>query len=356
MKILIPVFGFGFSGGARVLSELANHWISSGNKVTFICFADSAKPYFPTKANIIWIDYNGTQMFSNTLKTRNYPLKYFFIRDSLKNAINNYGNDFDIVLATHSFTALPVYLSNIKAKKFYYIQAHETEYYSVGGIKHFFYKIAAKRSYGYDLNRIVNCELYLNYKEIKANKFVYPGIDLNIFYSKKNISDEKKEKFIIGCIGRIEKTKGSKFVLDAFNILKKQNLNLELHIAFGNMKVANIEGVKIVTPKNDNELADFYRSVDVLVAPGTVQIGAIHYPVLEAFACGTSVVTTGYSKADKFNSYIVPINDVNSIVDSIKLIINDPETANIKAELAKKVVKDFTWETVSNKMINYFSD
>lgn len=354
MKILIPVFGFAASGGGRVLSELANQWILSGHEVTFISFADSDKPYFPTNANIIWINYKEIQMDSNNLNHKNYPLRYFFIRNSLKRAIDKFGNDFDIVLATHSFTARPVYLSSIKAKKFYYIQAHETEYYSVGGIKHIFYKIAAKASYGYNLLRIVNSELYLNYKEIKANMFVYPGMDLKKYYPKKTTVYQNKEKLIIGCIGRIQKIKGTQLVLDAFNILKNQNVNIELHIAFGNKEYANIEGIKIITPKSDDELADFYRSVDVIVAPMTVQLGAIHYPVLEAFACGTSVITTGYSKADEINSYIVKINDVNSIVESINMIMKDPETAQKKAELAKEVLPDFAWDVVSNKMLSYF--
>ena len=30
MKIAIPIFGFAASGGGRVLSELANQWISMG--------------------------------------------------------------------------------------------------------------------------------------------------------------------------------------------------------------------------------------------------------------------------------------------------------------------------------------
>jgi UDP-N-acetylglucosamine:LPS N-acetylglucosamine transferase len=185
MKITIPIFGFAASGGGRVLSELANKWMLLGNSVTFICFADSINPYFPTNANIIWIDYSGHKVKKNNLKIKNYPLRYFFIRKYLKKAIENFGADSDIILATHSFTALPVSLAKVKGKKFYYIQAHETEYYAVGGFKHVLYKLAAKASYKYNLHRIVNCELYLDYKEIKADMFVYPGIDLTTYYSKQ---------------------------------------------------------------------------------------------------------------------------------------------------------------------------
>jgi len=39
----------------------------------------------------------------------------------------------------------------------------------------------------------------------------------------------------------------------------------------------------VVVPGNDTELADYYRSVDILIAPGTVQHGAPHYPVMEAW-------------------------------------------------------------------------
>ncbi len=351
MKILIPIIAFAVSGGGRVLSEFATRIKARGHEVTFLCFADSPTPYFPTTADIIWVNYNGVQQQTNSLKKRHFPLKYFFIRKKFRQAIEKFGMDYDIILATHSLTALPVFRAKIPARKFYYIQAYETEYYEEQFFKHYFYKIAANNSYKLDLNRIVNCELYLDYKDIKAKHFVFPGIDGEIFYPKPLEQNKTNKTLKIGCIGRLQKLKGTHLVLEAFEILREKNIDIELHIGFGSEELTNVEGITIVRPKNDVELANFYRSIDILIAPGTVQLGAIHYPVLEAFACGTTVITTGYSRADENNSYLVPINDVNAIVKRVEEIIENPEVAKNKVELAKAVVPDFLWEEVTNKMI-----
>ena len=135
-----------------------------------------------------------------------------------------------------------------------------------------------------------------------------------IFFPKNSKIENPNQKLILGCIGRIQKIKGTHLVLDAFRKLKQKHKQVELHIAFGNKDLENEEGIKIIQPNGDKDLAAFYRSVDVIIAPGTVQLGAIHYPVLEAFASGTSVITTGYSKADRTNSFIVPINNLIQFV------------------------------------------
>ena len=77
MKIAIPIFGFSASGGGRVLSELANQWILMGHDVTFITFGDTILPYFPTQADIIWVDYKLNQIPNNNLKRINYPYRIF---------------------------------------------------------------------------------------------------------------------------------------------------------------------------------------------------------------------------------------------------------------------------------------
>ena len=64
-KILIPVCGFGKSGGYRVLSELANNWINKGHEVAFICFYVSDLPYYPVQADIIWLNISGEKVARN---------------------------------------------------------------------------------------------------------------------------------------------------------------------------------------------------------------------------------------------------------------------------------------------------
>jgi glycosyltransferase involved in cell wall biosynthesis len=171
--------------------------------------------------------------------------------------------------------------------------------------------------------------------------------------AKKTV--ESKKNVVIGCIGRHEPEKGTLFVLRAFEKLHKKDSRFFLRIAYGNLPEAwEHEHSEIIEPKNDQELADFYRSLDILVAPGTLQHGAPHYPVLEAAACGVAVVTTGYLGATQETAWIVKNKSVDAIVKSIVDIIHNDDLRVEKAKKFMNEIKCYSWEKVSTKMLKYF--
>lgn len=351
MKILIPIFKFGVQGGSRVLSELANHWIKNGHTVEFLAFAKSTMPNFPTEAKILWYDSNGNILSNNDLTLKNPVFKLFSLVFALTQAINQ--QTYDVILANQCIIAYPVYLSKKSKKKFYYIQAYEPEYFLGNSLKMIILRRLSKLTYKLNLNKIVNSPIYFDYKEIKCEKFVYPGIDFQKFKPSQAL---KTGSFIIGCIGRIEPFKGTTYVLDAFIKLQSQvDFNIELHIGFGDKNFENIEGVKVISIKDDYELANYYKSLDALIAPGTLQLGAVHYPVIEAMACKIPVITTGYYPANISNAWIVPIKNSDAIVERLKEIYDNPVARNLKVEMAYLAIKEFDWEIVSNKMLNYFN-
>lgn len=350
MKIIIPLLGtFGKSGGFRVLSQLANLWINDNHEVVFLSYINAEDPYFPTDAKILYYDNSGN---IKTQKNKQYPkalLGMFSLREALRKALNKL--EADIVLANHSFTALPVKKSTIKAKKFYYVQAYEPEYYYHNTIKDKIYKAISKKSYKLGLNIIVNAPMYMDYKEIKTDKFVFPGLDLNIFTPKQKNKDT--DKFILGTIGRLEEYKGTKYVLDAFSLLRKElGEKIELHIAFGEDSFKLIEGVTVIFPNGDKELAEYYNSLNAYISAGLVQLNAVHYPVIESMACKTPVITTGYLPANLENAWIVPIKDAVEIKNKVLEILDS--NSSIKTENAYREIQQFDWKNVSGKMLSYF--
>lgn len=354
MTICIPIFQFGKAGGYRVLSNFANHFINYGHKVTFITFCDTIPPYFETSANIILISFWGKKV-NQYKKIIKFPFDYFIKRVVLKYAIQNFAKEYDIVLATQSLTAFSVFKSKVNAKKFYYIQAYEPEMYKIKGLLYKPYELVSKKSYSYNLIKIVNAELYLNYKEICTDKFVWPGINLDIFYPKSNRYIDKDNIIILGCVGRVEVYKGTSLVLKAFNKIVKKGYKVELHIAYG-QELDNYEkGIKILNLNNDFELSNFYRSVDIIIAPGTIQLGAIHYPVLESMACNTPVITTNYSRSNDKNAFLIKINDVDSIIEAFEYIIYNRNEVRYRSLNALENVKDFEWDISASKMIKYFN-
>ena len=355
MKILIPIPGFARGGGNRVLAEFANNWIIDGHKVDFLVNESSSQPYFPTNAQIIWSTSSGKLITEGERNNRHPRISNGWIKlIGLYRAMCKIGNEYDIILANHSLTVWPVYFANCgKAKKAYYIQAYEPEYSALEkGIKARVIEWLSKKSYSFDLIQICNAPIYIGYKGIRAQEWVPPGINFDLFYPKKVYKDiSKNNQIILGCIGRTEPTKGIKYALMAFEALYARDQRYRLHVAFGNLPESwKHVGLVVVVPKNDAELAEYYRSIDIMLAPGTVQLGAPHYPVLEAMASGVPVVTTGYMPADNSNSWIVEVGDPHSIVQKVEEIVSDNAYQG-KVNNALMAVSEFSWEKVAKKMM-----
>lgn len=357
MKILIPILGFGKGGGNRVLSRLADEFIREGHKVSFLVPYFSLQPYFPTIADIIWIDKDGSlsmQKPVNESKGNFLKIMYCLYKGLKRCRYNN----FDIILANHSLTTLPIYFSsNESSGLFYYIQAYEPEYYQLlPGIKNRIIGVLSRLSYSLRFTQIINSESYSTHKAINTIKVVHPGLDLDIFYNKKHRKREAERKKIkIGTIGRSEPQKGTAYIVKAYEKLVKIRQDVEFVIAFGEGLEENRElGISIVKPSGDIALADYYRDIDIYISAGIVQHGAIHYPVLEAMAVGTHVITTDYYPANNENAWIIESKNEDDIVMKILAILDNPLEAECKALKASEIVRQFEWSIVARKMISYF--
>ena len=152
-------------------------------------------------------------------------------------------------------------------------------------------------------------------------------------------------------IGRKEEWKGIGDVVKAIELLHDLNIEIDFKVAFNRV---DYDKYDFVVPNGDSELADFYRSVDVIVAPGWYQLGAIHYPVIEAMACGTAVITTGYYPANTDNAYIVPVKSPEDISRCLIDIMNNPNLVKEKIKQALKDVNQFEWTNLGNNFEDIF--
>lgn len=362
MRILIPVLGFGRTGGYRVLSELATAWCKMGHQVSFIVNHRSAKPYFPTDGAIIWIDARGARVSHSVTgelprKTGVSQLGHTLL--SLLRGINKHGASFDVILANHNLTAWPVILSWAHAKKYYYVQAYEPEYYAYrNGFNALLLRIAAAGSYLLPLKRIVNSPVYYSYGWLRAKRYVPPGVDFTIFYPNLLQGSDHNNTVILGCIGRREPEKGVQYVLKALGILLGRNCDVELHVAYGNLPGNYFihPKIKIIILENDQELAQYYRSLDILIAPGLVQLGAPHYPVMEAMACGIPIITTGYMPASKENAWLVPLRSAEGIADAVSHIIANPDERRRKVSQGLDAIEQFSWDKIAEAMIEILEE
>lgn len=350
ISILIPIWGFAKSGGIKVVSNLANRWTDMGIDVKVVCFYKSIEPYYPLKCEVEYVDYKGRpterENPSDNASTVQYLVELYKTYRALKRAIDRNAKQFTVSIANYDLTAYSVVRGNI-VNKFYYIQAYEAWHNNdriTGRVRNWI----SRRSYLLRLIRIVNADIYKNYKEIKSKYVVPPGIDLDVYHKKKKTWD-KTRPFIVGCIGREQAWKGSEDVAIAVEMLQNRGLDIDFQVAFHPVQHGKY---RLVMPDGDQKLSEFYREIDVMIAPGTIQLGAIHYPVIEAMACNTPVITTGYYPANDTNAYIVPVSNPKAIADTIENMINNYDEAMDKADKAYACVEDFSWDKVSKKMLD----
>jgi glycosyltransferase involved in cell wall biosynthesis len=353
VRVLIPIASFEIGGGFRVLSELANHWIQQGHAVCFLVDSRSSPPHYPTTASIERFDPQGAAVpasapradftrYGNTLSVYLGMLR----------ALKRVGSAYDVILANHSFTALPVAFARTNAaRKWYYVQAYEPEYYSFEpGWRGRVLQAVAALSYRLPLTQVANAPIYIGYRSIRALDWIPPGLDPLIFRRRGDRPRRSLDgKITLGVISRQEATKGTIYVLKAFEQLARKDPRYHLKVAYNNLPAEwSHPKCEIVEPHGDAGLADYYRSIDAMIAPGTVQLGACHYPVLEAMSCGTPVITTGYLPADQRNAWIVPVRDAVAIERAVEDFALLPEAElQQKLDRAALAVQSFYWDAVS---------
>jgi glycosyltransferase involved in cell wall biosynthesis len=349
-RVLIPVLGFGRTGGFRVLAKLADEWARGGMRTAFLAPCWSDRPHFPTTAEIHWVNEWGRSTGH--------------VGPSCRSALGGVGSflaimlgvartgPWDAIVANHSLTTWPIALAPTSAEKLYYVQAYEPEYYAgKPGPSNRFRQGLSWASYILPLRKIVNAPLYLRYGACRSDTWIPPGIDLELFFPKAQASDEPggARPLTVGCIGRAEPEKGTAQALEAYRrFAERAGSFARLRIAdFGVLPdlLRDLPGVERVVPTNDSELSDYYRSLDVLLALGTLQHGAHHYPVMEAMACGVPVVTTGYMPADEGNAWIVDATP-SAAAEALDAIWKDPRAAARKREDALRAIERYAWPAV----------
>ena len=346
MKILIPIISFGKSGGIKVLSNLANYWTEAGHEVTFVSASNTVDPYYPLICKVIYINAKGE------VRVGNERYNIFQKLLGLSKYINKVSLKFDAVIANYNLTAYPVSIFS-KTKNFYYIQAYEPEFYDEienNLLKKNAYKFIAWCSYFLPMVRVVNSNMYLNFKNIRASEVSFPGINLDIYFPRERIYKKNGDIFIIGCIGRTEEWKGSGDVAEAIKILNTRGYkNIEFHVAFNPVDYDNHI---LIMAYGDAELSNYYRSLDILITPGHIQLDAIHYPVIEAMATKTPLITTGYYPSSDKNSFIVPPQSPIEIADKVEYLMKNYDMAIEKANLAYTSIQQFSWESVSKNFLS----
>ena len=196
------------------------------------------------------------------------------------------------------------------------------------------------------------------------------GIDMDHFSGHiRPIPGLEDGKLNILFVGRLEKRKGLRYLLEAYGRLKWDfpdtrlvvvgpgNLDKDCHRVLSERALDDVVFFNNV-PYQD--LPCYYRSADICCAPATGR-ESFGIVLLEAMASGKPVVA---SRIDGYSSVLshgeqgvfVPPRDSASLSEALALLIRNPELRHRMGESGRKTVERYRWEEVARQVMDYYLD
>ena len=193
---------------------------------------------------------------------------------------------------------------------------------------------------------------------IKEDKIevILNGVDALTEYSnedKLQIREKlgiKPDDFVVGIVARLEENKGQKYFINAINLLRTKKIK-GLIVGDGSARQLFLDQViklqlqdNIIFTGFQNDVAPFMNIMDVNVNCSNLSETSclslsegmsIKKPAI-ATACGGNPDMVHEGK----NGFLIPVNDQNSLAESIEILMRDKELYNQMSENAKKMYNE----------------
>ncbi len=170
---------------------------------------------------------------------------------------------------------------------------------------------------------------------------------------------ENDDLFRVVFVGMLCIRKGVHCLLEAWKKLNLKNAELVLVGAIhGEIKPVlekyySIKNIKI-TGFVENP-AKLYNSASLFVFPSLDEGSAkVNY---EAMACGLPVITTpnaGSLVIDGVDGFVIPIRDVEAIIEKTRLLYENREMLKQMGESARKNIESYTWQRYEESLVNFY--
>ncbi|WP_456436044.1 glycosyltransferase family 4 protein [Thermovibrio ammonificans] len=175
-------------------------------------------------------------------------------------------------------------------------------------------------------------------KQTLINNYGIPGEKITVIYNGIELPSERKERkenFIL-FVGRNGPNKNLKTLIKAFKRLRELHPHLKLVIA--GCKVEESAGIVSLGYVENSELDRLYRKAKVFVLPSLYE--GFGFPVIEAMARGTAVVTTRVSSLPEVAAdaalYVEDPKNPRELAEKIDLLLKNRE---LRTKLETKGLK-----------------
>ena len=182
------------------------------------------------------------------------------------------------------------------------------------------------------------------------------GVDIEMFLPAHS---PRRDAFTIGFVGQVTQRKGISYLLAAFEAVRPLGARLLMvGRPVGSKRPWLRRGVEHHAAVARWELPDFYRQMDVFVLPSLIE--GFPQTALEAMACGVPVIVSENTfgsdvVVDGYNGYVVPIRDVDAIVDRLRTLSSDESLRSTLAANARATAERFTWEAFGRRLLEVLS-
>ena len=361
---LVSAFDYSFHGGVadhiRGLAAQFNNWghsvrviapCSAPERITDDNFIPMGKPVpLPSGGSIARISLS------------------VWLRPRIKSLLRD--ENFDIIHLHEPFAGVvPVnVLSLSKAVNIATFHTYMgTRLYKLGGSKlarRYFRKIHGHIAVSEPARQFINQYFPANYKVIPN------GINLDNFNNGGEGFPYLRDGMTnILFVGRLEKRKGLKYLLAAYNILKPKWPNIRLLVVGPGdldresnklIKDGQMKDVIFTGPVSDTDKIRYYKSADIFCSPATGR-ESFGIVLLEAMASGTPIVASaieGYSSVINQGSdgLLVEPRNKYDLANHIEVLLKNPDLRASLASNGLNKAKEFRWERVAGEIIEYYEN
>lgn len=189
------------------------------------------------------------------------------------------------------------------------------------------------------------------------------GIDTLFYTPGLRTLAERKKDFRILLASRLSRRKGFNYAIDAFVEIFDLYPHVRMRIAGGEgnameelkaqVKKYRLDGRVVFTGLyTKDQSPQIYQEADVFVMPSLNE--GMSNNLLEALAAGLPVLMTPTGGAEELvrdgeNGYIIKMHDVQSIVEKLTILIENPEICDGFGRASRAVAQQMSWQHVAQQ-------
>jgi phosphatidylinositol alpha-mannosyltransferase len=195
------------------------------------------------------------------------------------------------------------------------------------------------------------------------------GIDTDLYSPHVVPLEEWNDgKLNILFVGRFEKRKGIRYLLDAFREVKRQTSSARLILVGPGTRLRkgyermvaedNIEDVVFIGEVPHQDLPRYYRTADIFCAPATghESFGII---LLEAMATGKPIVATeinGFASlmTHGVEGLLVPPKDKKALAEALLSLLHDKALCLKIGDKGRMKAEQYSWDRIAQRVIDYY--